>query len=687
MLPLQLRLLGSFEARASSGSAAAAPGRQSVALLACLALPDAAQRTRAELAALVWSDRGDEQAAASLRVELARLRKAFGPGLLRNVDLGPATMPALNFEQTDVDLQRFREAAAQPSRAHEALMLYRGALLEDFPLRERDGFSRWLIEQRALLAGEAAAALLRLLRGAEASEPLARRLVRLDPLCEEGWRYLIRTHAAAGEPGRARAAFEECVRALGRVGAAPAMETRALMETVEAELTSATVNVFRHAEAQSADPSFEWVRKLREEMAPPRATAVLPPMIEDRPSIAVLPFRDVSRPGEADPWLARALTEETTNALARMPGFFVSARQSAEVVAARSLDTRAIAAELGVRYLLEASLEREGPSLRSNLRLIDGRSGLHIWADTVEGSVNGSMALRDAAVREIAGRLQPRLLGAEIDRALHRPPENRDAWTLTLQAAGQIYKTFFGGGDGARSDALLEQAIALDPDYAMAHALLSVVITWQIIGRLSPGAFGRRWKARRHMEHALRLEPDNSFVLSACAETALYGLGDLDRSQALLEAALRRDPNDANALAMLGHVRRQAGESPEAALVLIAQAMRLSPRDPRSASWYCSEAWCHWKLGAYDRMEQAARRSLEIYRLFGWGWVVLTCALGLQERWPEARAAGNVVRELMPRFSPFGFYVLARLLYRNRFISETREGYRRLREVLEQAMP
>lgn len=685
-LPLQLRLLGRFEARDTAGTPIAAPGRQSVALLACLANPAEAPRTRQDLARLIWHDRGGEQAAASLRVELGRLRKAFGPALLHNADTAGASVPVLNREAADVDLLRFQDAATVASRAHEATALYRGPLLEDFPLRERDAFSDWLGEQRARFARDASDALLRLLRGVEANEAIARRLIRLDPICEEAWRYLIRRYAVDGEPARAKEAFGHCARTLARHGAHPSAETRALADFVQAELATARPNLLRSIDADPLGADPDWIRRLRDGSAPTVGRTITLPIIDDRPSIAVLPFRDLSPQPGAPSWLAESMTEETTNALARMPGFFVSARRSVEAITAEPLDTRSVAAHLGVRYLLEASIARDGGRLRSNVRLIEGRNGLHIWADTVESEFAGGMRLHETILREIVGRLQPRLMTAEFSRALSDPPANQDAWGLTMQAAAMIHRSVDQTADILAVNRLLERAIDVAPDFAMSHAMMSALLTWQTIGRLTPAAFRRRWRARRHMETALRLEPDNAFVLSACSETALYAMADIDRAQALLEAALRRDPNDANALAMLGHVRRMAGELPEAALALIEQALRLSPRDPRASGWHHAASWCYWKLADWERMESSARRALELFRRFPWGWVALTCALGLQERWREARLAGEMVRETMPRFSGLSFYVMARFMYGRRFRGDTKAGYVQLRQVLERAL-
>ncbi|MDO9711919.1 BTAD domain-containing putative transcriptional regulator [Paracraurococcus lichenis] len=682
---IQIRMLGPFEARRADGTPIAPPGRRSVALLACLALPDEAVSTRPRLAALLWHDRGAEQANGSLRQELLRLRKAFGAPLALPSADPPMQTPRLGGPAIDLDVHRFEAAAADPARASEAASLYRGPLLEGFPLTDPGPFPAWVAAQRLRLHELALGTLLRVLRGAEASEAIARRLLELDPLCEEAVRYLIRAHAGRGDLGRAQATFQACLGRFRQMDREPSRETRSLMELAEAELSRSTVSMFAVTHGPGADGG-NWIRVLREGPATPQAPEPRElPIVEDRPSIAVLPFSDLTSDAGllADPF-ADGITEETTNALARMPGFFVTSRHSAMAYRGAAMDARLIALQLGVRYLLEGSVERAGARARSNVRLIDGRSGLHIWADSVGAPVDEPFEMRDRLVGEIAARLQPRLLLSEVQRTLREPPPNPDAWTWLLRAQSALARSEAVPAVFDASEQALRQALAVQPDYAMAHAMLSLVHTWRAVSEFGSagGGMRRRWQARKAMARALALAPDNPFVLSACSEAALYSTGDIDRAAALLEGALRRDPNDANALALLGNVRRMAGDDPHAALTLIDQAMRLSPRDPRSAFWLLHAAWCHWKMGEYEAMEEAARQALALHRANAWAWVCLTCSLGLQGRQAEAREAALEVLALMPGFSTGRFYWTARFFYGRRFAGPVREGYRGLHRVL-----
>ncbi len=407
-------------------------------------------------------------------------------------------------------------------------------------------------------------------------------------------------------------------------------------------------------------------------------------VVSERPSIVVLPFVDLS-PEAAGSVLTDGLTEEATNALARMPGFFVTARHSAMAYKGVAADVRAIAAELGVRYVMEGSLEHWNGRVRVNARLIDGGTGLHLWADRHELAAREVLAVRDEMVQAIAGRLQPSLAASEIDLALRRPTEQLDAWGWMQRALGALLH--FDQRRDALTRALdpLKRALELDPDYAMAHALLSAVYTWRTLSYAFPDPDGERKLARRHAEMALRLEPDNPFVLVHCAETAIYSAARIDDARAMLETAVNRNPNDAHGLAMLGNTRRFAGDDARTSLALIEQAMRVSPRDPRSYTWLHYGSWCHWKLGELAEMEAMSRRSVDLYPAYPHSWIALTCALGLQDKAAEAREAAQNLRRLHPKFGAANFYNMAERFYGHRFPGAVSAEYRQLRGVLAHA--
>jgi TolB-like protein len=680
---LQLRLLGPFELRRDDGSAVPLPGRQSMAILACLGLADSFTVSRERLAELIWAGRGSEQANGSLRQELVRLRRTIGEEALPPA--GTTSQPVrLDVADVDIDVLRFRAAAAARGGGAEAIALYRGPLLQDFPLRPRDPFGDWITVHRERLRDVARALMLRMLRGGEGSPALAQRLLAFDPLCEEAYRFLIRHHAASGDLASAQGWFNACTRSFGAAGIETSLEIRALIEDAKTEIARSSTNSFQIAHPANAAETTQWLRaSLACRGSLHRPPAQILPEIADRPSIVVLPFVDLTEsPESSGRLLGDIITEETTTALSRVNGLFVSARHSAMAYRNAAIDVRLIAAELGVRYLIEGSVIRSSRSIRCNVRLIDGHTGLHIWVDQVESAVDDELALRDLILHETIGRLMPRLLVTEIVRAGARRNASRDAYTALMRARAELLREQPFDEALRRAMTCVQEALTHDADNAEAHALAAYLLTHQTWSRFSPQPLRDRWRARRFMKGALRRDSANAAVLAMCSEVALICASDIDQALALSEAAVRLDPNDAQALALLGHIRRMAGEDPRGSLSLIEHAQRLSPRDPRTFLWLLYGVWCHWKLGEYTAMETMARRSIGLYSNIPWNWLGLAGALALQNKHVEAAEALASIRALMPTYTPSRFHLGAQYVYGRRFRDDVKNDYRQLRDAL-----
>jgi len=679
---MQLRLLGHFELRRIDGGRVDLPGRQSMAVFACLGLSEGFSLARERLAELIWPGRG-EQADGSLRQEIARLRRVLGEDALPAG--GTVAQPVtLNADRIDIDVARFRSAAGDSGGASEALALYRGPLLEDFPLRPREPLGEWFGAHRERLRDIARALMLRLLRSGEGSPALAERLIALDPLCEEAYRFLIRRFAAEGDLSGSQRRYETCASAFAAAGLETSLEIRALIEDVGAELSRSSANAFQVAHPASAAQTTHWLRSSLGQPTPlQRPVSQALPEIADRPSIAVLPFDDLSEPGApSDPYLGEFVTEEITASLSRIRGLFVCARHSASAYRGVPEDARAIAGELGVRYLVEGAVSRNTIGLRCNVRLIDGRTGLHIWADRVESAPGEQSDLRDRIVRETAAHLSPRVLFAEVLRESERREPPRDAYAALMRARAELLREQPYAENLNRALAAARAAVALDPASGEAHAMTAYLLTLQSWSRMSAQPLRDNWHARRHLREALKLDVGGGSTLAMCAETALVGAHNIDQALALAEAAVRGEPDDAHALALLAHIRRMAGEDPRASIALIERAQRLSPRDPRTFLWLLYATWCHWKLGETSAMEALARRSIALYANIPWNWLGLAASLALQGRREEAREAIEPVRAMMPGYTPSRFHWGARYVYGSRFRGHVERDYRELRDAL-----
>ena len=203
-----------------------------------------------------------------------------------------------------------------------------------------------------------------------------------------------------------------------------------------------------------------------------RAAVPLP----DRPSIAVLPFQNMSGDPEQE-YFADGIVEEVITGLSRIPSFFVIARNSSFAYKGKSPDIRQVGRELGVRYVLEGSVRKAGTRVRITGQLIDATTGAHLWADRFEGNLTDIFQLQDQVTISVVGAIEPRVRKAEIERALRKPTENLEAYDLVLRGRWSFEAVNKERYD--ESARLYRRAIALDPNYALAHALLARTL-WMI---------------------------------------------------------------------------------------------------------------------------------------------------------------------------------------------------------------
>ncbi len=674
-----VHLLGPFETRDRNGKGVSVRSRRSRALLACLAVDQDKGWTRTRLATLLWG-RSEQQGRSSLRQELVQLRKDLG--VTAPADWGDDTVIRLPLEIA-TDIARFRDAIGRQD-APLAASLWRGELLEGMaPLG--GPFADWLALSRTKLRKQASECFARALRElGDSDDPLpfeivAQKLVMLDASSEDGYRCLIRCAAVRRDVAAAIDRYRDYAASLGAGrDASPAMQ-RLRDEAIAMMAT-------RVDAVGSADPA-SWIREIDHQhhaAAPPQPQTLS--LVEGAASLAIVPFLDLSPGAASRTAFADGMTEEMTTAMAHIPGLFVTAHQSCMVYKNSPLDARTIARELGVRYLVEGGVEIHGKMVRVNARLVDGQSGFHLWANNFDGQLEHFFAVRDRIVTAILAQIQPALTVAEINRALEAGPAKLDAWTRLQRAHAHV---LFNRGAQTLSGAVAElnQALAIDPDYAMAQALLAAVYTWRSLWSTSPRTARERTLALDFSERARRNDPKNAFVLINCADTVFYSAGDIDLARELLSQAVTRNPYDPQGLVLLANVNRTIDATdPVENLRMIARARRISPRDPRSHRWLHYAGWCHWKMGDFDRMEAAARSAISLYSDSPAQWVELTCALGLQGKHAEARAAGKVLKRLSPAFTADRFYEIARIFYGARFAGSVQREYRALCTTLGRAL-
>ena len=370
-----------------------------------------------------------------------------------------------------------------------------------------------------------------------------------------------------------------------------------------------------------------------------------PLTLPDKPSIAVLPFQNMSGDPEQE-YFADGMVEDIITALSRFTTLFVIARNSSFTYKGRAVDIKQVGRELGVRYVLEGSVRKAAGRLRITGQLIEASSGAHLWAEKFDGVLEDVFELQDAVTERVVGAIETSVNQAEINRSRAKPTSNLDAYDYYLRALQQFTLYTRAGSDAAIENA--QKAISLDPDYALAKALLSsTYMSRRIRGW---GTTADPAKALAVAREAIAQDSNNPSVLRWAGLTLGFW-GDHDRSIALLEKAARLNVNGSQILLSLGWVKVYACTDTERAIAHFERAMRLSPRDPRMASMLTGISFAHLISGHYEKALSFAQQSIDEGPQFTSGHRAKITALIFLNRGQEARAATEMLLTIDPQFS------------------------------------
>ena len=328
-------------------------------------------------------------------------------------------------------------------------------------------------------------------------------------------------------------------------------------------------------------------------IGPPTAFPKPAPALPDKPSIAVLPFQNMSGDLEQE-FFADGMAEDIITALSKLRWFFVIARNSSFAYKGKSPDVRQVARELGVRYVLEGSVRTAGSRLRITAQLIDAITGNHIWAERYDREVADIFAVQDEITQSVVAAIEPQLRAAENLRIQGRPPESLDAWGCVIRALWHIGR--FNKDDCEQATHLLKQAIALSPGYAKAHSLLAFAELMRgIIGGHNIDA--ALSSARRNAQAALALDDDDpwSYLSSGFIESIA---SRHDHAIAWYRRAIEINPNFALAHGFSAGPLAWSGQ-PDKALEAVDRATRMSPRDPFNAAFLHYAAVAHFVAERY----------------------------------------------------------------------------------------
>ncbi|MCP1762948.1 adenylate/guanylate cyclase domain-containing protein [Bradyrhizobium japonicum] len=332
-----------------------------------------------------------------------------------------------------------------------------------------------------------------------------------------------------------------------------------------------------------------------------------PPPLPDKPSIAVLPFQNMS--GDPDQeYFADGMVEEIITALSRNKQLFVIARNSSFTFKGKAVDIKQVGRDLGVRYVLEGSVRKSGSRIRIAGQLIDAASGAHLWADRYDGALEDIFALQDQVASSVAGAIAPSVSQAEMERAKRKPTSNLDAYDCYLRAEAAHFEYTRDATD--RAIGFYRQAIALDPQFALANAAMAATMSTRRAWGWSTDPEADKSQAIMYAKAALRMERKDALVLARSALVLTFNSDEVELADSLLDEAVRLDPNGMSGWIWGGWTKSILGAH-RTAIDYHQRALRLSPLDVRITFAHEGLAFAHFFLGNY---EEGLRCAADVLR-------------------------------------------------------------------------
>jgi adenylate cyclase len=377
---------------------------------------------------------------------------------------------------------------------------------------------------------------------------------------------------------------------------------------------------------------------------PNESAAVLEP--PDKPSIAVLPFNNMSGDPEQD-YFSDGITEDIITELSKFRSLFVIARNSSFAFKGRSVDVREVSGKLGVRYVVEGSVRCAANRLRITAQLIDAASDAHLWAERYDRQLEDIFDVQDEVTRAIVTAIAPELASAERERALRKLPENLDAWDCYQRGLWHLYR--YRVEDSTKAQEFFRRAVEFDPNFAPPHAALGYALYYEVIEGLVTASDDWLLRAIEEAKTAVSLDGRDSFGHMVLGRLLLVD-GEYDASIAACDTALALNPNDANAHYGQGLTLCFVGR-PEAAIPKIDEALRLNPHDPGAWAYLWLKSHALILLQCYDEALIWAKKAVQRSNATLWAFTGEAVALAHLGRIDEARVALNHALTIKPDLS------------------------------------
>ncbi|MDA9405317.1 transcriptional regulator [Bradyrhizobium sp. CCBAU 51745] len=375
--------------------------------------------------------------------------------------------------------------------------------------------------------------------------------------------------------------------------------------------------------------------------------------LPDRPSIAVLPFANMSGDAEQD-YFCDGMVEDIITGLSRLKWMFVIARNSSFVYKGKSVDVKQVGRDLGVRYVLEGSVRKASNRVRVTGQVVEAETGRHVWAERYDRTLDDIFALQDELTTSVVAAIEPSLRQAEVERVKRKRPDNLDAYDLLLRAIPDVYPAM--PGRAAKALPLLESALNLEPDYAAAHGFAA----WchEILFVRGGAHEENRLGAASHAHAAIANGRDDATALALGGFALGLVAHDREAASRAFEVALALSPSCSLAYGF-GSVVMATGGDADRGIEWGEQALRLSPFDPMSFGPLFAIAFGHFQRAEYEGAAEAARRCFQANPNWSYAHMLLAATHAKLGRVDAARAAAARVLELEPGYTISGMRAAA----------------------------
>ena len=377
------------------------------------------------------------------------------------------------------------------------------------------------------------------------------------------------------------------------------------------------------------------------------ATSKTEPSTADRPSIAVLPFANMSGDPEQE-YFADGISEDIITGLSKLRWFFVIARNSSFTYKGKAVDVKRVARELGVRYVLEGSVRKGGNRVRITAQLIDAATNNHIWADRYDGELTDVFELQDEITKKVVSAIEPKLLEAEAMRSKSRSAEDLGAWDMVMRANSLFWRLTKDEGEAAI--AILRRAVERYPNYAPAHSMLAFMLlisgyaAWTL-SELEPQVRQAETLATR----AATLDDSDPWAHLALGYVA-FTRRRTEEAVQQFQRSIDLNPNFAAAHGYFGWALALDGQS-DRAIPHLEQAIRMSPHDPQNAIFFVGLAASHYLTGRFIEAVNFGRKAVQHRSTFTGGHRILCASLAQAGQLSEASVALQRLKELQPEIS------------------------------------